>query len=82
MSDSYLCQIMHLKQYIGVLSHVSYSSLGEICHLLPHRLLANEEHIEYIFSNVLKIIQKWIWNVCMIHVLAYMSSFITRFTQR
>lgn len=77
MSDSYLCQIMHLKQYI-----VSYSSLGEICHLLPHRLLANEEHMEYIFSNVLKIIQKWIWNVCMIHVLAYMSSFITRFTQR
>lgn len=51
-------------------------------HLLPHRLLANEEHMESIFSNVLKIIQKWIWNVCMIHVLAYMSSFITRFTQR
>lgn len=51
-------------------------------HLLPHQLLANEEHMESIFSNVLKIIQKWIWNVCMIHVLAYMSSFITRFTQR
>lgn len=51
-------------------------------HLLPHRLLADEEHMESIFFNVLKIIQKWIWNVCMIHVLAYMSSFITRFTQR
>lgn len=27
-------------------------------HLLPHRLLADEEHMESIFSNVLKIIQK------------------------
>lgn len=50
-------------------------------HLLPHRLLADEEHMESLFSNVLKIIQKWIWNVCMIHVLAYMSSYIG-FTQR
>lgn len=38
MSDSYLCLIMHLKQYKGVLSHVSYSSFGEICQSPPPSL--------------------------------------------